>query len=106
MRTIARSHRCLTDCHVTGIKEKVSQIQFNSITTSLLTLFYSFVVVMPPYIDVISNLFSANVMRKAGATAPGGKSGATPAGKTGTKKNLTSTVRSTLASGRTTPYKK
>lgn len=28
---------------------------------------------MPPYIDVIANLFSANVMRKHGATAPGGK---------------------------------
>ena len=65
--------------------------------------------VQPPYIDVIANLFSANVMRKSGATAPGAKTGTTPAGKFGatdaSKKNLMTQVRSGV-SGRSTPYKR
>ena len=60
------------------------------------------VLVMPPYIDVIANLFSANVMRKTGTTAPGAKSGlSSTMTNNATKKNLTGT-----RTGKTTPYRR
>lgn len=58
---------------------------------------------MPPYIDVVANLFSAQVMRKTGeaANGKGQSSAAKPAGARGKSrgkslgKSLGSTVRST-----------
>lgn len=69
----------------------------NSLTNQILSLS-----VMPPYIDVIANLFSANVMRKNGATAPGARNTGLSGTKTATMKNLTSA----RTQGRTTPYKR
>ena len=63
---------------------------------------------MPPYIDVIANLFSAQVMRKKDdtkKTGAGSNAKPTAPGKTSGAKNMASTMRSTV-SGRTTPYKR
>ena len=101
-KTTARFPKCLTDCPRTGTREKVSHFIY------LIELTFICLLALPPYIEVVANLFSANVMRKGQQRDTGRPLGATPGTKAGmasSKKSAQTTVR-TNASGRTTPYRR
>ena len=76
---------------------------------------FCYCLVMPPYVEFISNLFSANIMRKSQNTdkskTPATKTGGGAKSARGNQTNLMSTVRSGVSgmpqnSGRKTPYRR